>query len=272
MRAQILRLAAATVVAWFALPGIAFASPQVIASDPAQASEEHEAPEEVSVTFDMILDPEASTLTVVDECGRHIDDGEPEVLGNMIRVGIAETPSGIYEMRYKATPPAGATGSSRGAIRFTVHAGKACEPSQRSGHGSHSGQGPAGEQPGGSHDGHTPGGAGTHPSGQGGATHEMSAGSTATHTQHSAGGSSDSAVKPANHDNSRQGPPRPTVHSDHPVQAAPPLALPVSGTPLSAQGGALLAAILLCAAIGAGGGYIARQSGRSQAPQAVRDR
>lgn len=262
MRAQILRLAAATVVAWFALPGIAFASPQVIASDPAQASEEHEAPEEVSVTFDMILDPEASTLTVVDECGRHIDDGKPEVVGNTIRVGISETPSGIYEMRYKATPPAGVTGSSKGAIRFTVHAGKPCIPAQRLGHGSHGGQEPAGEQPGGSHDGHTPNGTGTHPSGQV-STHEMSGSSTATHTQHSAGGSSDSAVKPANHDNSRQGPPQPTVHSEHPVQAAPPLALPVSGTPLSAQGGALLAAILLCAVIGVGGGYIIRQSGRS---------
>ncbi len=66
----------------------ASAAPTYESSEPAAGSTAHKPPERVSVTFSEPLDP-SSELTVTDDCGRRIDDGEVEVLGMEMSVGSA---------------------------------------------------------------------------------------------------------------------------------------------------------------------------------------
>ena len=111
----------------------AHASPQVTGSDPADGADEHQAPDSVTITFDLPLD-DSSLIKVVDECGRQIDAENTTVTLNEMSVDIAKKPSGRYKAFYYANPPAGATGSSNGFIDFEVHAGPACGPEAKTEH------------------------------------------------------------------------------------------------------------------------------------------
>ena len=161
----------------------ALAAPAVVDSSPADGATEHRAPDSVSITFDMPLDPDASLIKVVDECGRQIDAENTTVQLNEMSVDIAKKPSGLYKAFYHAAAPAGATGTSNGSISFTVHAGPACGPEAKT---HQHGGGSDTDNDDGGHDGHK-GGSGSHDphAGNGDSTsHSTHASSPTSHTDH----------------------------------------------------------------------------------------
>jgi methionine-rich copper-binding protein CopC len=269
MRRFLIAIATAGLFAVLFAPAAA-AAPAVVDSDPADGAEEHQAPDAVTITFDMPLDPETSLIKVVDECGRRIDAENTSVQLNEMTVDIAEKPAGLYKAFYYANPPAGATGSSTGYIDFTVHAGPSCGPEGKSHHG-HGGGGNDG-----GHEGH--GGSG-HEGGNHGSSHEAHTGNT-DHTTHS-GSSSDhsthtSAATHTDHasgnGNSAHG--GSGRHTDHhkngggKVRAAggdrpPPTAAPGDALDVS-DGQAILISLAACLVLGVAGGWMIRTT---QAPR-----
>lgn len=262
MRRTGLAVAAGVLLALFGLPSVASAAPTLIASDPEDGEQVHEPVEEVVLTFDMPLDPSASTLVVVDECGKRIDDREAQVLANRISVGIAKDRSGLYEVQFRATPPAGATGSTSGSISFEVHPGKPCigikgvPVVHGRGHGS--------GDPGGRHQGGHEGGSGpaapeqhagtTHSSGS--TTHVAGTGTTHERTGHAGSGPGSADNGGAGHSSGHGG-------DGGSVSAATQIAAP--GIP--SLGGSMVPAstialsLGLCLMLGLVGGWIVRQAG-----------
>ena len=178
MRRLTMALATASLFIVLGAPA-AGAAPRVIESDPPDGATEHQAPDRVSITFDMPLDDGTSLIKVVDECGRQIDAKNTEVQLNEMSVGIAQKPAGVYKAHYYANPPAGATGSTSGVITFTVHGGPSCGP-EATGHehgggneDGHEGHG-GGHQSGGEHEGHDGGMSG----------HSDHSGMSSGHTDH----------------------------------------------------------------------------------------
>lgn len=266
MRRTRFALVAGVLLALFGLPSVASAAPSVLSSNPEDGATEHEAPAEVTITFDMPLDPSASGLVVVDECGRRVDADDATVTVNEIKVSIARTPSGVYEARYKATPPAGATGSSSGSISFTVHAGKPCSGGMSGGHGNHGGHEPGGgggQHSGGGHSGNEHPGDGHSSSGHTSTSHEDSDHSGTGHTTsgHSGSGDHTGGKHGDKHGSTGEG------HGGHGggsgVSAAPPIAAPripdLGGTTVPASTIAL--SLGLCLLMGLAGGWFVRNSG-----------
>lgn len=105
------------------------APPSYQSSEPSKGEMMDEPPSEVRVTFDQPLD-ESSWMNVLDECGNEIDAGPATVDLNEMTVGIGKTPSGMYEVVYKAVGLAGATGSSGSSFEFMVHNGRPCGGAQ----------------------------------------------------------------------------------------------------------------------------------------------
>lgn len=102
------------------------APPSYQSSDPSKDAMLDHPPAEVTVTFDQPLD-QSSWMNVLDECGKEIDAGPATVDLNEITVAIGDdTPSGMYEVVYKAVGVAGATGSSASSFEFMVHHGEPC--------------------------------------------------------------------------------------------------------------------------------------------------
>lgn len=157
LRASLLAVA---VLGWAATP--ALAAPQVISQDPEPGTQFHEdAPERVTMSFSEPLD-DSSKITVVDECGGRVDDGEVTVGGttqNELSVGIAKTVQSTYTVEYAAT---GVTGTATGSYEFVVHGGSPCAGGGGSGGGGHGGHGGGGDGGGsGGHDGHGGGSGGS---------------------------------------------------------------------------------------------------------------
>jgi len=201
MRRLLVATATAGLFALLVAPA-ALAAPAVVDSSPEDGATEHQAPDSVSITFDMPLDPGASLIKVVDECGRQIDAENTTVQLNEMSVDIAKKPSGLYKAFYHAAAPAGATGTSNGSISFTVHAGPACGPEAKThDHGGGSGndgggheghQGGGGHDGGNGHDGHDSdagGGASDHTTHAGSSTSHTDHTSSMDHSTHAAGGS-----------------------------------------------------------------------------------
>lgn len=268
MRRTTIAMLASALLALFVLPGIAQAAPAVLASDPERDSEVHEAPAEVSITFDMPLDANASKLGVFDECGRRLDAGDLEVLGNKMTVSIEKTPAGLYEMRYVATPPAGATGTSSGIIPFTVHGGTVCGP-EAGGHGGHGGNegnhngghGGNGGQGGhnGGHSNHEPGGTAASNQGQhsGHGSGTSATASSGSHTSHSESSMTAAAGHTSGNSGHNHGS-KPNKNNDDIIDltaGVPEVAgIQVENIPMSTG----LWALLMCLLLGAAGGYLVR--------------
>jgi methionine-rich copper-binding protein CopC len=123
-----------------AVASAASAAPQRLASDPQEGAELDEPPERVSITFSEPL-LEGSELQVLDECGRRVDDDLPQIMANVMSVGIVEESSGTYRVSYTAVGP---TGTGTGRFTFTVHGGAACDPASGDHHGADSGGGHGG--------------------------------------------------------------------------------------------------------------------------------
>jgi methionine-rich copper-binding protein CopC len=131
-------------------------APEYESSEPAEGAMLHEPPTQVKITFSEPLDS-SSTMMVHDECGRQIDNGNVQVVGTDMTVGIAKTPAGSYTVMYSAVGFGGITGTTDDEFSFMVHSGPACDGSGSSHHhGGHSGshEGHGEHQGHGQHSGH----------------------------------------------------------------------------------------------------------------------
>ena len=106
---------------------LAAAPPTRVSSEPEPGEELHEAPEQVSITFDQPLDP-ASFIAVENHCGNRVDDRDTEVTGNTMEVALTGRHSGTYHVSYFAKGLAGVTGQHTQSYTFEVHGGPSCGP------------------------------------------------------------------------------------------------------------------------------------------------
>jgi len=60
------------------------------------------APHELSLWFTQKLEPAFSTVTVTDDQGTPVDQGEPQISGNTVRVGLKSLGPGTYHVRWHA--------------------------------------------------------------------------------------------------------------------------------------------------------------------------
>lgn len=243
--------------------------PEYESSEPADGERLHRPPSEVTITFSEPIDP-SSTMKVLDECGRVVDDRRPTVTLNEISVKLAWTPSGDYRVEYEAkSVPSGLAGTAEGSFRFSVHAGRPCEPAgSPASHGNHGGgergggqartgqgggveHGSEASQHGGAAAGADPS---QHTSSQHAAGQDMTPGAAQT-TRHGMRHTAGTPREPAN------GGGRPGPASDPTAsRALPPVAAPGEiSTSISLQAAAIALALTLL--IGAGGGLIVRSAG-----------
>jgi methionine-rich copper-binding protein CopC len=232
----------------------AAAAPDYLSSEPENGAMLEEAPSEVSVTFDEPIDPDSS-LSVSDECGRKLDDGNVQVNPNSMSVGIALKPSGTYTVTYFVKGLGGVTGQQTGTFSFMVHSGQACDGG--GGHGGHGGEGNDGG-------GNDHGGNGGHnDADHEGNDHNMGDGShdPGTHSSTDHGTSTDQNATHAAMDHSQKrgrGPGHGGRHGNKHGQTHPPLvprqpkdagegttlAADESAIPLAPDGAAVLTALL----------------------------
>lgn len=150
--------------------GAAPGSPSYESSDPARGERVHKV-EEVSITFNEILDPNSSDMNVT-ACGDDVTRGDSEVVGDTISVEVGASPPGTYVVTYSVSGlddrPEGAD-PSRGSYRFSLHLDK-CEndgghhnDKPNKGRGGHDGHGKGDREPGGrdDHGEHGDGGGGS---------------------------------------------------------------------------------------------------------------
>jgi methionine-rich copper-binding protein CopC len=110
-----------------ALPAFAQAAPQYQDSEPGAGASVQNAPDHVSVTFNEPLD-DSSNLTVVNECGKNVDNGVVTVSLNEMSVGLDEAHySGTYRVAYTAVGLGGVTGTTNGSFTFDAAEGHPCD-------------------------------------------------------------------------------------------------------------------------------------------------
>jgi copper resistance protein C len=78
------------------------------------------APDAVSLSFTQNLEPAFSTVQVTDAGGARVDQGEPQISGNTMRVGLKSLPAGSYEVHWHA--PSVDTHTTEGTFTFNVGA------------------------------------------------------------------------------------------------------------------------------------------------------
>lgn len=125
-------------------PGTATAqpgTPTYESSDPAPGEMAHQRVEEVSVTFNELLDPSAAELTV-SACGRVVDDGAVSVTGFTVEVGVEDNPVGTYTVAYKVSgaddTPAERESPTEGSFAFSYHSTR-CGSEEGTENGEHDG-------------------------------------------------------------------------------------------------------------------------------------
>lgn len=248
---------AALLVLSAALPAVASqpVPPRYQSSEPGDGETVHRPPDRVEVTFDQPLDG-SSELAVGNDCGKNVDDGDTEVDGNTMSIGLSSKPSGDYHVEYVAVGIGGITGKSTGHFTFTAHGGKACDGdgskhdhdgNDKNGHNGHDDD--HGKQPEG--EGHAAG-SGDHDAdgSTGGASHsDHDGGAGETHGTHEGDNGNDHA---AGHGGSEESGAVPGITS----------ADDTSRKLLSrADSGTLLLSLGLCALLGILGGAVLRASG-----------
>ncbi|MDX1882364.1 copper resistance protein CopC [Mycolicibacterium sp. 120270] len=108
-----------------ALAGAAIASAHAarIAADPAENAELTAPPPRVTATFNERMQPEFAAMTVVGPDGNLWSDGEPEVTGAAMSVGVRPLgPAGTYTVNYRVTSADGHPVSGSWSFRLTVAA------------------------------------------------------------------------------------------------------------------------------------------------------
>ncbi|HYP22003.1 MAG TPA: copper resistance protein CopC [Actinomycetota bacterium] len=241
------------------------AAPSYQSSDPAKDEMMDHPPTSVTVTFDQPLD-QSSWMNVLDECGKEIDAGAATVDLNEMTVDIGKSPSGTYEVVYKAVGVAGVTGESASSFEFMVHHGKPCGAKKKDHHHDpdkkkpdHHDHGDDDDGPG--HDDHEDMDMG---SGSGSSDHSdhpgMSGSSGSSgHSDHSTASTGHEGAghggRHGNHDPGKPGG-QATGATDPPV-----LATGDGAVPIGADGQAVLVGLGLALAEGVLGGWLLRVSG-----------
>src|SRR4029450_4502460 len=92
-----------------------------IATDPAENAALAKAPPRVSATFNEQLQPEFAAMTVVGPDGNLWSNGDPQVQGAVIAVGVRPLgPSGTYTVNYRVTSADGHVVSGSWSFPLTV--------------------------------------------------------------------------------------------------------------------------------------------------------
>ena len=133
----------AALVAAMALAGAPVASAHAarIATDPAENAALATGPQRVSATFNEKMQPEFAAMTVVGPDGNLWSNGEPDVTGAVLAVGVRPLgPAGTYPVNYRVTSADGHPVSGSWTFRLTVAATgtpgpSAAEPAEPAGDG-----------------------------------------------------------------------------------------------------------------------------------------
>lgn len=263
LRSVLVALAIGALSAGFLPSAAAQAPPSYQSSDPAKDEMMDHPPASVTVTFDQPLD-QSSWVNVLDECGKEIDAGAATIDLNEMTVDIGKTPSGNYEVVYKATGVGGLTGESASSFEFMVHHGKPCGSKKKDHH-----HDPDKKKP--DHDDHGD----DDDDGPGHDDHEGMDSGGSDHTDHSgmsgsSGSSGHSGHSTAstgregaghgdghgNHEPGKPGGPSATGPTEPPL-----LATGDGAVPIGADGQAVLVGLGLALAVGVLGGWLLRVSG-----------
>ena len=101
--------------------GVASAHATRIATDPAEDAELTQSPQRVSATFNETLQPAFAAMTVVGPDGNLWSDGDPQVQGAVIGVGVRPLgPAGTYTVNYRVTSADGHVVSGSWSFRLAV--------------------------------------------------------------------------------------------------------------------------------------------------------
>lgn len=113
----------ATLIAAMALAGAAVASAHAvrIATDPTDNAALVAGPQRVSATFNEKLQPQFAAMTVVGPDGNLWSDGDPQVEGAVISIGVRPLgPAGAYTVNYRVTSADGHPVSGSWSFRLTT--------------------------------------------------------------------------------------------------------------------------------------------------------
>jgi copper resistance protein C len=69
-------------------------------ASPQGGSSVHSAPHEVSLTFTQNLEPAFSTVEVTGSNDARVDQGKPQISGNVMRIGVKPLTAGSYTVRW----------------------------------------------------------------------------------------------------------------------------------------------------------------------------
>jgi copper resistance protein C len=95
----------------FVIPSLLFAAFGSIAAhahafldhaSPLVGSTVASAPREIALTFTQNLEAAFSSVQVTDPNGGRVDQGKPQINGNIMRVGLKSLPQGTYRVRWQA--------------------------------------------------------------------------------------------------------------------------------------------------------------------------
>jgi len=112
-----------------AYAGAAWAHAARISSDPAENAELSQPPPRVSATFSEPMQPRFAAMTVIGPDGGQWSDGEPDVAGAVISVGVRPGgPAGSYTVNYRATSADGHVVSGSWSYRLIAAATGAAPP------------------------------------------------------------------------------------------------------------------------------------------------
>ncbi|MDZ4269620.1 MAG: copper resistance protein CopC, partial [Mycobacterium sp.] len=109
--------------------GAAWAHATRIASDPAENAELTQQPSRVSATFNEPMQAQFAVMTVIGPDGNQWSDGEPDVDGAVISIGVLpDGPAGEYTVNYRATSADGHVVTGSWSYRLTPAAAGTAEP------------------------------------------------------------------------------------------------------------------------------------------------
>ena len=95
------RIAIACAIA-LASSGAALAHPVLHHASPEAGSTVSEPPHEVTLTFTDSLEAAFSSADVTNSSGMRVDEGKPQVNGNMIRISLKTLSPGSYRVHWRA--------------------------------------------------------------------------------------------------------------------------------------------------------------------------
>lgn len=251
--------------------------PEFVESTPLDEEKLHSSPTKVSLEFAHEIDVAASTIEVLNECGKRVDhEEEVEATGTTLSTEVEGDFKGSYTVRYEATGFGSFSGTATGELSFDVHLGSTCGSVRGSGH-HHGGSGkPSGNadnrNDGGSHSGHSsPSGTGTDHTST--ADHSGTGSTASNHSSHSSSDTFDSSDRFGNGSSNGQPLAAPTpLITPTPLPTLTPAPAPTAEQdqeltltaspqpPSPANGADVLIALSLVVLLGVLGGWVLRAS------------